>query len=234
VSSREKEKNRTRAQRVQAEQAAVRRATRRRRARWLVALLGSAAVAASVLALAVSTSPSPSSASRRPLSATAGAFAGLQSTPAPWPAEYTFLAQRLAGLALPAQSDSAYHIHAFLSIFINGRQITIPTNLGIDPQLRFISPIHTHDSSGIVHIEASRPYPFTLGQLFTIWGVKFSDSQIGAYHDADGRHLAVFANGRRVRDPMHYVMRRHDSIIVGYGTPSSFPHRIAATFPPGL
>jgi len=159
VSSRGEEKNRTRAQRVQAEQAAVRRATRRRRARWLVALLGSTAVAASVLALAVSTSPSPSSASTRPLSATADAFAGLQSTPAPWAAEYTFPAQRLAGLALPAQSDSAYHIHAFLSIFINGRQITIPTNLGIDPQLRLISPIHTHDSAGIVHIEASRPYP---------------------------------------------------------------------------
>ena len=48
------------------------------------------------------------------------------------------------------------------------------------------------------------------------------------------RYLAVFANGRRVRDPMHYVMRRHDSIVVGYGTPSSFPHRIAVTFPPGL
>jgi hypothetical protein len=234
VSSRGEEKNRRRVQPVEAERAAGRHASRRRRARWLVALFGGAAVAASVLALAVSTSPSPSSASTRPLSTTADAIAGLQSTPAPWPAEYTFLAQRLAGLALPAQSDSAYHIHAFLSIFINGRQITIPTNIGIDPQQRFLAPIHTHDSAGIVHIESSRPYPFTLGQLFTIWGVKFSDFQIGAYHDAGGGHLTVFANGRGVRDPVHYVMRRHDSIVVGYGTPASFPHRIAVTFPPGL
>jgi hypothetical protein len=44
-----------------------------------------------------------------------------------WPAEYTFLAQRVAGLALPPKGDSAYHIHAFLSVFINGRQIPIPT-----------------------------------------------------------------------------------------------------------
>jgi hypothetical protein len=65
--------------------------------------------------------------------------------------------------------------------------------------------------------------------------VKFSDYQIGAYHDArwatPGR---LRQRPARVRDPMHYVMRRHDSIIVGYGTPSSFPHRIAVTFPPGL
>jgi hypothetical protein len=234
VSGREEKKSRRRALRVEAERAAASRASRRRRARRLIALLASVAGAASVLAVTVSTSSSPSSASTRPVSATADATAGLRSTPAPWPAEYTFLAQRLAGLALPAQSDSAYHIHAFLSVFINGRQIAIPTNLGIDPPLSLLSPIHTHDGTGIIHIEASRPYPFTLGQLFTIWGVGFSDSQIGAHRDAGARHLAVFANGRPIRDPVHYVMRRHDSIVVGYGTPSSFPHRIAVTFPPGL
>jgi hypothetical protein len=233
VSGRREEKNRRRA----ARRGRARRRAQRvapRRARWPVALLGGAAVAAAVVAFAVSTSPSPRWASTRPLPATTDATAGLQNTPAPWPAEYTFLAQRLAGLALPAQSDSGYHIHAFLSVFINNRQITIPTNLGIDPNLRFLSPIHTHDSTGIIHIEASRPFSFTLGQLFTIWGVRFSDSQIGAYRDAGARRLAVFANGRPVRDPVHYVVRRHDSIVVGYGTPASFPHGIAVTFPPGL
>ena len=43
MSSREEEKNRSRAQRVEAERAAVRRASGRRRARWLIALLGGAA-----------------------------------------------------------------------------------------------------------------------------------------------------------------------------------------------
>jgi hypothetical protein len=33
-------------------------------------------------------------------------------------------------------------------------------------------------------MEASRPYPFTLGQLFTIWAVRFSDSEIRPYRDA--------------------------------------------------
>jgi hypothetical protein len=234
VSRREDGKSRTRAQRIEAERVAARRPSHRRRARWPVALLGGATVAAAVVALAVGSSPSPIAASTRPLSATADATAGLQSTPAPWPAEYTFLAQRLAGVALPAQSDSAYHIHAFLSVFINGRQIPIPTNLGIDPKLRFLSPIHTHDSTGIIHMEAARPYPFTLGLLFTIWGVRFSDSEIGPYRDAGARALAVFVNGRPVCDPVHDVVRRRDSIVVGYGTPASFPHRIAVTFPPGL
>ena len=47
MSCREEEKNRTRAKRVHAEHAAVRRASGRRRARWLVALLGEHATALS-------------------------------------------------------------------------------------------------------------------------------------------------------------------------------------------
>jgi hypothetical protein len=103
VTRREDGKSRTRAQRIEAERVAARRPSHRRRARWPVALLGGATVAAAVVAPVVSSSPSPIAASTRPLSATADATAGLQSTPAPWPAECTFLAQRLAGLALPAQ-----------------------------------------------------------------------------------------------------------------------------------
>jgi hypothetical protein len=45
VSSREERKSRTRAQRIEAERAATRRASHRRRPRWLIALLGGATVA---------------------------------------------------------------------------------------------------------------------------------------------------------------------------------------------
>jgi hypothetical protein len=228
VSIRREEKNRRRA----ARRGRARRRAQRvapRRARWLVARLvrGRRRVRREHLAVDETgehaTAPSHHRRDRRAGAHDRALARGIHVLP-----------QRLAGLALPAQSDSAYHIHAFPSVFINNRQITIPTNLGIDPNLRFLSPVHTHDSTGIIHIEASRPYPSTLGQLFTIWGVTFSDSQFGAYRDAGARRLAVFANGRPVRDPGHYVVRRHDSIVVGYGTPASFPHGIAVTFPPGL
>jgi hypothetical protein len=61
-----------------------------RRTRWLIALVGAATVATSVVAPALSSSPPPSSASTRPLAASADPTAGLQSAPAPWRAEYTY------------------------------------------------------------------------------------------------------------------------------------------------
>ncbi len=148
------------------------------------------------------------------------ATAGLQQTRGPWSAEHRFLARRLAGLALPAHSDSAFHIHAYLAVFIDGRRVRVPANLGIDPGLR--------------HMESVRPYPFTLGQLFTVWGVRFGADRIGAYVNTGSHRLAVVANGRAVHDPVHYVMRRHDSIVVGYGTRGSFPRRVGVAFPAGL
>jgi hypothetical protein len=35
----------------------------------------------------------------------------------------------------------------------------------------------------------------------------------------------VFANGKPVTDPVHYVMRDLDNISIGYGALGSFPHK---------
>ena len=61
---------------------------------------------------------------------------------APWKPEYSFLAQRLAAFNFPQQTDIGYHVHAQLNVYANGKQVTVPANVGIDPQGRFISPIH--------------------------------------------------------------------------------------------
>jgi hypothetical protein len=159
---------------------------------------------------------------------------GLQSGPAPWAPEYTLLSRRLAALRLPGQSDTAFHIHVLLRIFIDGRFVPVPAQIGIDPQSRFLAPLHTHDAGGIVHIEADRPFPFTLGQLFTIWGVRFTDTRIGGYADHGARRLRVFVNGRSVAHPSAHILRAHDRIVVGYGPPGSFPPVDRTQFPPGL
>jgi hypothetical protein len=104
-----------------------------------------------------------------------------------------------------------------------GGRCPVPANLGIDAQEQFLAPLHTHDSSGVIHIEASEKYPFTLGQFFTIWGVKFTNAQLGGYVAGAGNVLAVYANGKAVSSPVGYVMNPHDDIVVGYGKPGSFP-----------
>jgi hypothetical protein len=162
------------------------------------------------------------------------AAARLQAGPAPWAPEHTSLGRRLAALRLPGQSDTRFHIHALLRVFIDGKPVPVPAQIGIDPQGRLLAPLHTHDATGIVHIESQRPYRFTLGQFFTIWGVRFTDTRIAGYANHRAQRLRVFVNSRPVAHPAGRVLRAHDRIVVGYGPPRSFPTTDHTPFPPGL
>jgi hypothetical protein len=162
------------------------------------------------------------------------AAAGLQRGPAPWAVETGSLARRVAGLHLPGQSDTAFHIHALLRIYVDGRPVPVPAQIGIDPPAGFIAPLHTHDATGIIHLEADRPYPFTLGQVFAVWGVRFGDHALGGYADAGTRRLRVSVEGRRIGDPVGYVLHPHDHVVVSYGAPGVSPTTDRTPFPPGL
>jgi hypothetical protein len=137
-------------------------------------------------------------------------------------------------LGFPPQSDVGYHVHVVLRIYVDGKQVTVPEKIGIDSAEEFLAPLHTHDTSGIVHIESTAVYPFKLGQFFTIWGVKFTNTQIGSYVAGKGNVLSVYVNGKLVPNPVEYVMTAHDHIVVGYGKPGSFPTSFEYTFASGV
>jgi len=59
--------------------------------------------------------------------------------------------------------------------------------------------------------------------VFDIWGVKFTDNQIGGYTAGNGNVLQVYVNGKQVSDPVNTKLKAHDVVIVGYGKPGSFP-----------
>jgi hypothetical protein len=198
------------------------------RRRRLVAIAVAALAALGFVVAAAAHGPSRGRAAR------ASAALGLQGGPAPWAPDYGSLTARLAALRLPGQSDTAFHIHVLVRIVIDGRPVPVPAQIGIDPQGRFLAPLHTHDASGIVHIESDRPFPFTLGQFFTIWGVRFGDARIGGLAGRGDRRLRVYVDGRPVAHPAAHVLRAHDRIVVGFGTPGSFPTVDRTPFPPGL
>ena len=162
------------------------------------------------------------------------AQANAQTTQAPWQPEYGSLQKRVAAMGLPQTADYPFHIHALLRIYVDGKRVPVPANIGIDQANGFIAPIHTHDATGIIHLEAVEAYPFKLGQVFNVWGVEFNGHQIGAYRDGGGRSLQVYVNGKRVSDPVGYRLRKHDRIVVAYGRPGSFPKRFSTPFPAGL
>ena len=66
-----------------------------------------------------------------------------------------------------------YHVHSHLSIFLNGDQLRIPSAVGITTPsggVECLYVVHTHDASGMIHIEAATPGTYTLGNFFHIWG----------------------------------------------------------------
>jgi hypothetical protein len=231
--TRKQRREQARVQRKALEEAERTRAVRRKRLTQLGGAFGVLAVIA-IVAILSATGGGRSMSAASAASAGSGVSAGLRATTAPWQPEYSALETRLRALNLPTQSDSAYHIHAVLRVYVNGQQVEVPAEIGIGPEGRFLAPLHTHDTSGVIHMESSQAYPFTLAQFFAIWGVKFTNTQLGAYV-ADGANvLALYVNGTRVPDPVGYVMKPHDHILVAYGKPGSFPTTFAYTFAEGL
>lgn len=217
---------------------ARRRAARRRRNALVggvtVAVLAAAgAITAVIVASGSDSGSAPSTPAPTP-STPAAALPGLQVTPPPWQPEYAHLPERLAALNLPPSGNEEYHIHAHLSIFANGKQVAVPTAVGLDEKAGVGSPMHTHEQDGVIHVEAARASDaFTLGAFFDVWGVRFSATQLGGYANEGSDAVRVYVNGKASIDPVHYVLREHDNIVVGYGSAASVPHTVDFTWPTG-
>ncbi|NJO13301.1 MAG: hypothetical protein HC872_07390 [Gammaproteobacteria bacterium] len=99
--------------------------------------------------------------------------------------------QTVEGLECAATTPVGYHAHAHLSIFLNGEALAIPREVGIvtqSPTTACHYPVHTHDLTGMIHLHATAPTTFTLGQLFSIWGQPLQSTDIaGLLGDAGGR-----------------------------------------------
>src|SRR5262245_49643758 len=159
--------------------------------------------------------------------------------PAPWPRNVAELKQRLAALGLPAfgSEGTRLHTHQHLDVFVNGRRVPVPAGIGIDESGGFLSPIHTHDATGIVHVESPTVQPFFLGQFFGVWGVRFTSSCLGGYCASGAKRLWVFSDGKLLRsDPRALRLGEHEEIVVAYGTRQQLPRPLpqSFSFPQGL
>jgi hypothetical protein len=164
---------------------------------------------------------------------------GIQTDPPPWTAGHDGLRERLHALGLPAlgSEGTALHIHQHLDVFVHGKRVTVPAQIGIDPAGSFISPLHTHDESGIIHVESPTQRSFSLGQFFDVWGVLFTRDCIGGLCTSGDNRLRVFVDGQEATgDPRRLELFSHEEIVVTYGTDAQLPHPIPDSygFPFGL
>ena len=164
---------------------------------------------------------------------TLGTIGNLQKATPPWPVEFAHLKERLAAIGLPALTEEGtkLHIHQHLDLLIDGQAVDVPMGIGIDPQEQFISPIHVHDTSGVIHVESPTVQTFTLGQFFDIWGLTFNAQCIGGECTSASASLKVYVNGQLYQgDPRALALAAHQEIFIFYGTPDQLPKVIPATF----
>lgn len=151
-----------------------------------------------------------------------------------------------AGLEPAPKEYLVNHVHAHLDVFIDGKAIVVPAGIGInieDPNVRrfdnpigyggiemcdqpCISPLHTHDETGVIHTESADPQPHTLGQFFVEWNVELSDTCVGEH--CAPTPIAVYVDGARHEgDPRAIELTDRKVIVIAIGTP---PEVIPSTF----
>ena len=101
------------------------------------------------------------------------------------------LGSTTAGLDCVVNLPETYHVHTHVTVYLNGEALAIPQNLGIPPGIspRCFYPIHTHDHSGKIHVEAPAPGTFTFGQLVQIWGITVNGT---TFHDLTGMPVVIY------------------------------------------
>jgi len=159
---------------------------------------------------------------------------GVQTGPAPWNAALDTLPDRLKPLGLNALTNEGevVHIHQHLDIYVNGKKVTVPSQIGIyDGQ--FLTELHTHDATGIMHVESPTKRTFDLAQFFGVWGVRLTPSCVGGYCK-ELTPWRLYVDGKPYQgDPRALELKAHQEIAIVIGTPPKvIPSKYK--FPAGL
>lgn len=150
--------------------------------------------------------------------------------------------QVIDGIACQTSEQLAYHIHAHLALIVDGTLVPIPAGIGIAPprtlQGNFVAGgrciywLHTHDTSGVLHIESPTTTTYTLGQFFAVWGEPITASQIATFSVTDQEPLHIFVDRNPYSGPPDQVpLTPHALITLEIGREAPPPD---FQFPPGL
>jgi hypothetical protein len=133
------------------------------------------------------------------------------------------------GIQSSPMEQVLFHIHAHLAVYVDGVQKLVPYGIGIVPPYRlqdttngpFVAGaskfywLHTHDESGVIHIESPVQRTFTLGNLFDLWHQPLGPAQVGP----DTGPVTAFVDARQVGgDPRDIPLGPQDVIQLDVGT----------------
>jgi hypothetical protein len=146
------------------------------------------------------------------------------------------------GISCQTTEQTLFHIHAHLTIFVNGAPTQLPAGIGIPGAQSqttssgtFITGgtclywLHTHAADGIIHIESPIQRVYTLGQVFDEWGQPLGPGRLGPVSG----HVTALYNGQVYQgSPRSIPLNAHAQIQLEVGSPLIAPQAI--TFPGGL
>ncbi|GAA1194684.1 hypothetical protein [Pseudonocardia alaniniphila] len=147
------------------------------------------------------------------------------------------------GVEANSTEQLVFHIHAHLQIYVNGQQKLVPYGVGIVPPYQLESSqngpfvdagsaiywLHTHDETGVIHVESPVQRTFTLGDFFDVWHQPLGPNQVGSLTGP----VTAFVNGKQVNgDPRAIPLDAHALIQLDVGGPVVPPQPY--TFPAGL
>lgn len=137
--------------------------------------------------------------------------------------------QPIDGVYCDSLEQLAYHIHAHLTIYINGANVPLSQGIGIDPGT---TPscyywLHTHDTSGVIHIESPTVKTYSLKQFFDIWESFESASISYPTQLSSSTGWTIYVNGQKVNtDFSHLQLTAHELITIMYNSPGEKPDTV--------
>jgi hypothetical protein len=116
------------------------------------------------------------------------------------------------GIRCETREFSGQHIHPTLVIVLAGQRLRVPANIGIHPDRPCLYWLHTHDTDGVLHVEApDRERVFRLADFFAVWGYPIGPEQLFGVRGP----LYAFVNGRAVAgDPGQVELRDGQTVIL--------------------
>ncbi len=115
------------------------------------------------------------------------------------------------------------HVHAHVMMYVNGTKTSMPANVGIAPDGSCLYWLHTHDDSGVIHIEAPAGVSVTFGNFLDIWQQRFL--QLGYPSQlSDSTGWQVYVNGKPFTGDFRTIpLQSHTLITLAYHSPGVQP-----------
>ncbi len=180
--------------------------------------------------------PTPPGASTQTLHATQGGLNGRIGgfTPSEGNTSSGGTGGNVDGIPCLPVMPTTYHVHIFLGVYNNGTLMALPIGTGMvnpgTPVSGFLNTAqcfyftHTHDSSGIVHIESNQNVAvtksiYTLKTYLDIWGITADANHFGPFQGP----VRVFTSGQVYRGNMNNGLVTANNYTYYGSDPSSVP-----------